>query len=172
MKEILKKARVNVEVRDKETGDILFADHNLFVDKGRETIANIFVGTVSIDPTKFACDLGDSSQTPDVTDLDLVGFPPATATLQDTSIAITAGYPIILSGEATGVHFNFEFVNTGFGGDQTIRELGLFYRNAPLFPFRELDGTTGPMLARLKTTLSSIVVGDNRTITIDWKIIF
>jgi len=172
MRDILKYAKANVRITD-EDGKLIFKDSNLFVDSGRKFLADTLKATISgsqINPSLFACDLGDDSTTPSVDQVDLVNY-------ISISIAVdTPTYPADLSGEPTGIHFRFTFNNTGFGGDQTIREVGLFYRPdsivAPLFPFRGTPANAGYMLARMKTTASSIVVGDTRTITIDWKIIF
>jgi hypothetical protein len=168
MRNILKHARANVKITD-ETGTIIFEDHNLFVDSGRAFIANIFQGAVVFNPVALVCDLGSSSSTPSVDELDLVSY------TSPLSIAMAPAYPIALSGEPTGVHFQFIFNNTGLGGDKIIKELGLFYRDSSDDPPRRGSSPAtmvGTMLARLKTTYSSIVVGDTRTITIDWRIIF
>ena len=168
MEEILKYTKVNVCIKD-EDEKILFEDHNLFVDTGRAFIANVLRGAiVAFNPIYFVCDLGGGTTTPVASDLDLVSY---TSLL---SIQInTPSYPIALVGAPTGIHLQFIFNNTGFGGDQTIRELGLFYRaNSNDFPRRGTPVSLDTMLARLKTTLNSIVVGNTRTITIDWKIIF
>jgi len=169
MKDILKYTKVNVKVTDKETDKTLFRGHNLFVTSGRIFIAETFMGTISgnvINPTLFACDLGADAGTPVIDDVDLISYIPT------CSVGVTAGYPAALSGSPTGIHFRFSFVN-GTGGDVTIKELGLFYRpDSASFPQRLTAPEVGTMLARIKTTLSSIVVGDTRTITIDWKIIF
>lgn len=168
MKNILKAARANVTVKDKDTGLILFKDSNLFVDSGRQLIADIFVGSVAFLPTWWVCDLGDNATAPDFDQTDILGY------VSPLSFSSSAGYPIILSGEPTGVNFQFEFTNSG--SDQVIRELGLFYRPNTVtndFPRRHtVTGATGYMVARLKTTYSSVVVGSGRTITIDWKILF
>lgn len=169
MKNIFKYTRANVCIKDKETSRTLFEDSNLFVDSGRNLIANVLRGAVTIIPAFFVCDLGSDDTVSSTSQLDLVSY------TSPLSIAPVAGYPIALTGEPTGVHFQFSFNNISFGGDQVIRELGLFYRvDSDDSPRRGSDPTTmtGTMLARLKTTLNSIVVGDTRTITIDWKIIF
>jgi hypothetical protein len=167
MEEILKYTKVNVCIKD-EDEKILFEDHNLFVDSGRVFIADILRGAISFNPIYFVCDLGTGTTTPVASDTDLVTY------TSPLSIQInTPSYPIALLGTATGIHLQFIFNNTGFGGDQTIRELGLFYRaNSNDFPRRGTPVSLDTMLARLKTTLNSIVVGNTRTITIDWKIIF
>jgi hypothetical protein len=178
MEKILKYTKANVRVTD-ETGAILFEDHNLFVDSGRALIAQIFMGTSPYGPgfdyTKIVCDLGNNSTPPAIDNIDLAMISPPFSAYPIASIGIYAGYPVPLSGEPTGVHFQFRYTASG---DQTIKELGLFYRpyvvGSPTFPERG-DNTalyTGTMITRLKTTLSSIVVGNGRIITIDWKIIF
>ncbi len=170
MKELLKYTRANVRVIDTESGCLLFTDSNLFVDSGRAWIADAFRNAIAgggfIDASKFACDLGNNSQTPAVTDLDLVGTILA-------SVAIVGGVPTALSAQPTGLNFQFAYVNSS-GGDIVIKELGLFYRNIASYPARGAVPATdyGTMLARLRTTLSSITVGNTRTITVDWKIIF
>jgi len=165
MKNVLKHAKANVSIRDKETGELLFNKSNLFVDAGRALIAGLFLGTIGIDKTKYACDFGDDATTPAVNDVDLVNY-------IDVSVGINEpSYPMALSGEGTGVHFQFEY---SAAGDTTIRELGLFHRpTSASFPaaVRGVDDV-GDMLARLVTTYGSIFVGTGRTITIDWKIIF
>jgi len=170
MKEILKLARANVYIRDKESGLLIFKDSNLFVDSGRVLIADVLRGAVSMNPIYFVCDLGDDATVPETDDIDLVSY------VSPLSIAVNyPTYPSTIAGEPTGIAFQFEFDNTGYGGDKTIRELGLFYRaNSSNFPLRgDLSSTMiGPMLSRLRTTYSSIVIGDTRTITIDWKILF
>jgi hypothetical protein len=164
MKEILKYSKANVCIKDEE-GKILFADSNLFVDSGRELIAKIFRGDVADAAlsTKIACDLGDDATNSAPDQLDLINF----------TNSLAAGATIVSYPEApTGVHFQFTFTAAG---DTIIRELGLFYRpDSDSFPTRGSDPPTmtGTMIARLKTTLSSITVADTRTITIDWKIIF
>ena len=178
MKEILKYTRANVKVTNEEA--ILFEDHNLFVDSGRALIAQIFMGATPwgfpFDYTSIVCDLGDNASVPSQSDIDLAMITPPFSSYPISSSGLEAGYPIALSGEPTGIHFRFLYTATG--GDKIIRELGLFYRpyviGVPAFPFRGEDPTlyTGTMITRIKTTLSSIVVGDSRTITIDWKIIF
>lgn len=169
MKDLLKYTRANVRITDTKTGCLLFTDSNLFVDTGREFIANTLMNTIEgggfIDRTKYACDFGDSSQTPAVTDTDLIG------TIIG-NVAIEGGGPTVLTGAPTGL--NFQFVYTA-GILITIRELGLFYRPlSDTFPAR---GTipadmTGTLLARLRTTLSAITIVAAQSITINWKIIF
>lgn len=169
MKELLKYTRANVCVTDTESGCLLFTDSNLFVDAGRAWIADAFRNAIAgggfIDASKFACDLGSSSQTPVVTDLDLVGAILA-------SVAIV-GIPTALSAQPTGLNFQFVYTNST-GNDVVIKELGLFYRNIASYPDRGAIPATdyGTMLARLRTTMSSITVGNTRSVTIDWKIIF
>lgn len=169
MKELLKNSRINVQIRDKETGETIFNGHNLFVDQGRAFIADALRAAISgatIQPGYYACDFGDGSTTPTTDDIDLVSF----LTL---SAALVGGYPAAMAGEPTGIHFQFTFTNGG--ADATVRELGLFYRpDTDDYPNRGSDPTNmkGTMLARLKTTSSSIVIGSTRTVTIDWKILF
>lgn len=168
---ILKYAKANVRITD-EDGKLIFKDSNLFLDSGRQFIADTLKATISgssINPSLFACDLGDDSTTPAVDDVDLTNY-------IDISLAVnTPTYPTDLAGEPTGIHFQFTYANTS-GSDITFRELGLFYRPdslvAPLFPYRGTPSNAGYMLAHLKTTASSIVVGDTKSITIDWKILF
>jgi hypothetical protein len=169
MKKILGNAKANVCVADSETRRVLFEDSNLFVDTGRVFVANIFSGITSLIASRFVCDLGNDATLPAIAQIDLLGY------ISPLSIPVnTPTYPTLLSGEPTGVHLQFIFNNTGYGGDKTVRELGLFYRDLPTFPLRGAVPATdfGIMLARLKTTYSSIVVGDTKSITIDWKIIF
>ena len=90
-----------------------------------------------------------------------------------------AGSLFVLGGHALSAAPAYILQETGADigvvgeGDVTIKELGLFYRpDSASFPQRLTAPEVGTMLARIKTTLSSIVVGDTRTITIDWKIIF
>lgn len=168
MKELFKYTRVNVTVKDKETGKLLFEDHNLFVDTGRVFIAQAIRGAISgatINPLAFVCDLGDSGATPVLGDTDL------TSPILDVCLP-TIGSPAAFTGQPTGVIFNFSYTNSG-AIDVTVRELGLFYRvDSNDFPKRGTPSTPGIMLARLKTTLSSIVISVSRTVTIEWKIIF
>lgn len=168
MKELFKYTRVNVRIADKDTGELLFKDHNLFVDTGRVFIAEAIRGTISgatINPAAFVCDLGDSGATPTINDVDL------TSPVLDACLPIV-GSPAALSGQPTGVAFNFVYANAG-ALDVTVREFGLFYRvDSNDFPRRGTPSTPGPMLARLKTTLSSIVISPARSITIEWKILF
>lgn len=172
MKELLKYSRVNVKISDKESKKIIFTGHNLFVDSGRVFIADALRNAISgsvIQSQYYACDLGDNAATPTADDIDLINY------ISPLSVGLVLGYPAALSGEPSGIHFQFEFNNTGFGGDKTIRELGLFYRpDTDDYPRRGSSPTTmlGTMLARLKTTSSSIIIGDTRTVTIDWKILF
>ena len=170
MIKILKSARANVMVKDKETGLLLFRDSNLFVDGGRQLIADVFDGTTAFLPTWWVCDLGDDATATETDQVDLVGY------ISPLSFSSAVGYPTGLAGEPTGVHFQFEFDNTGYSGDQVIKELGLFYRPDTVtddFPRRHTStGATGYMVARLKTSYTSVTVGDGRTITIDWKILF
>lgn len=171
MSGILKYTRVNVQVADRQTGEILFKDHNLFVETGRTFIAQAMKGTISggpITPSYFVCDLGDDATTPTVNDIDLINY------LSPNSIAVnTPTYPADFPGQPTGVHFQFLYTNTT-GLDVTVRELGLFYRpDSDQFPLRHtITAAPGTMLARLKTTLSSIIISNTRSITIDWKVIF
>jgi hypothetical protein len=171
MKEIFKYAKVNVQVTDNATSKIIFEDHNLFVDTGRIFIAQSIKGTISggpITPSYFVCDFGNNATTPTINDIDLASY------LSPNSIAVnTPTYPADFAGQPTGVHFQFLYTNAT-GLDVTIRELGLFYRpDSDQFPLRHsITAAPGTMLARLKTTLSSIVIGNTRTITIDWKVIF
>jgi hypothetical protein len=173
MNELLKYTRVNVRIKDKETQELLFDGHNLFVETGRAFIAETFKGQISggvIQPGAFVCDLGDDGTTPVATDIDLYNYNSA----DELSVGVSPTYPADLAGSPTGIWFRFDFVNNT-GIDQTIRELGLFYRpDSDDFPKRGTSPSTmkGTMLARLKTTSSSLVVGNSRTITIDWKIIF
>jgi len=176
MNEILKYTTVNVVVKDRETGLMLFSDHNLFLDAGRVMIANFFLGSSSLDTTKFSCDFGNDSTTPLPTDLDLGGQAiPSTSWITNASAPVSASYPILLSGTATGIHFLFEYTSAA---ENTVKELGLFYRpntdNNPVVGGRGSDPTTmtGTMIARLRTTFASIVIGSGKTITIEWKIIF
>lgn len=171
MKDILEHSKANVKIFD-GLGNIIFKGSNLFTTSGRQFIADTLKATISgasINPSLFACDLGDDSTTPTTDDVDLTSY-------IDVSIAVnTPAYPADLSGEPTGIHFQFVYTNSS-GSDVTIRELGLFYRPdsivAPLFPYRGTPSNAGYMLARLRTTASSIVVGDTKAITIDWKILF
>jgi len=170
--QILKHARANVQIADKETGEPLYRGHNLFVDSGRALIASIFFGGVLFDRAKLVCDLGEDTTNPVRTQLDLLNY------ISPRSLEAAVGYPIALSGAATGVHFQFILANTvaaGFGvGDILISELGLFYRDtSDDFPRRgSVPATmTGSMLARLKSP-GIITISNTRTITIDWKIIF
>jgi len=168
MKKILERASANVSIKDNETGKILFKGHNLFVDSGRTLIADIFKNAISFNPGFLVCDLGDDATVPDAIQVDLVHY------LSPFSVAITGGYPISIDGEPSGVHFQFGFTNSS-GAPVTIRELGLFYRaNSDAFPFPGSDPVSmrGLMIARLKTTLSSITVSAGSQFTIDWKIIF
>jgi hypothetical protein len=163
---ILKHAKANVKVSDNDN-NTLFEASNLFTDSGRTVIALVIMGALGIDKTKYVCDLGDGTDSPSIIDIDLSNY-------IDVSIAVNEPiYPAQLLGEGTGVHFQFEYSNS-LGSSVTIRELGLFYRpNSDSFPDRNSgDGAPGYLLARLKTTYSSIVVGNGRSITIDWKIIF
>jgi len=165
MNNTLKYAKVNVRVSD-ESGKTLFEDHNLFVDTGRKFIADLLTETIaSFDKTLFACDLGTDSTTPVPGDVDLVVY----AVTAEPGLVAT--YPLAIDGEPSGIWFQFSFESAG---EQTIRELGLFYRpDSDDFPNRHtVTGAPGYMIARLKTTLSSIVVSTGKTITIDWKIIF
>ena len=172
MEKVLKYTKANVCVKDKETGVILFKDSNRFVDSGRELIVNVFIGTVIMNPLYWACDLGDDSEEPDPEDNDLAGYLDITG----NGLGSVGVYPIQLAGEGSGVHFQFEFTNST-GSSQIIRELGLFYRPDPdittTFPVRlPAPASPGYMIARLKTTFSSITVGNGKVLTIDWKIIF
>lgn len=165
---LLNRTLLNVCIFDKKTGDVLYKGHNLFVDSGRKLIADIFTGAVTFDPINFVCDLGSDATNVLPSQLDLLNY------TSPLSFIATNPYPISLSGYASGVDFLFEFNNTGFGGDKTIRELGLFYRaDSDDFPRRGSDPPTmtGVMLARLKTN-GAITVSDTNTITIEWEIIF
>jgi len=174
MDKICKKSRVNVIVRDKETGEVLFEDHNLFVISGRQFLAQLVRGVLSgFGVEYYTCDLAEGSSIPEHEDID-ISFDPSTT----VSAVRSASYPIELSGEPTGVHFRFSYENYEIPARSVvIRELGLFYRPdaGAFFPARDPDdseGTRGIMLARLKTTLNSIVVSEGKALTIDWKIIF
>lgn len=169
MNEILKKTKVNVVMKD--NGRIIFADSNLFLDGGRILIAQMFLGAASIpDKTKYVCDLGNDSTAPAPADTDLYGY------ISDASIQVTSGYPIALAGSLSGISFNFLYTNSG--PDVTIKEIGLFYRSgSDNFPLRGTGypgdrSGVGTLIARLRTTAQSIIVGSGRTITIDWNIIF
>lgn len=166
MKNILKYTKANVRITDKEAGNIIFEDHNLFVDAGRAFIANFFFDPYPFDKSKMVCDLGDNAAAPAVTDLDLGNY------LTGCSVGLTGGVPQVLSGSSTGVLFQFSFPAPA---DKTIKELGLFYRPfSDTFPLRGSDPTTmkGTMIARLKTAGSSITIAAGKTINIEWKIIF
>lgn len=173
MNELLKYTKVNVQITDKETKELLFEGHNLFVESGRAFIADTFKGFISgstINPAFFVCDFGDDATTPLASDVDLYNY----NSTDELSVGITVGYPANIVGSPTGIWFQFEF-NNATGLDQTVRELGLFYRpDSDDFPRRGADPSNmkGVMLARLKTTSASLVVGNSRTITIDWKILF
>jgi len=166
MEELLKNLRANVSIKDKDTNEVLFADSNLFVDSGRVFIANVISGVTILAPTYYVCDFGSGSATPTVADTDLSAFITGLSTPLSGSVTILSGYP-------SGLNFQFIYTNSS-GSDITIRELGLFYRDLPSFPLRGAVPSTdfGVMLARLRTTLSSIIIGNTRSITIDWKIIF
>lgn len=170
MKNVLKYTRVNVRVSD-EAGKVIFEDHNLFTDSGRSFIASLLLGTVSYNMNYFACDFGSSATTPTVSQDDLVSY----ISSPEASTYVTGGYPIAMPGEPTGVHFQFSYTSSNPLGD-TIRELGLFYRpDSDVYPSigRGTGGLyKGIMLARLKTTLSSIAVSSGRTIQVDWEILF
>jgi hypothetical protein len=172
MKKVLGDARANVCIYDKETNELLFTDSNLFVDIGRALIADTFSGTIVLNPTYFACDFGDNAAAPTVDDADLYGYPCAAG--GTINLANAPGYPVPFAGNPTGVHFKFEYTAAI---DTTIRELGLFYRPDPditdSYPARHsVTGDQGYLVARLKTTYSSIFIGTGKTITVDWKIIF
>jgi hypothetical protein len=170
MEKVLEHSRANVSIKDKETGVILFKDSNLFVDVGRALIRDVFIGAATASPlntTFWVCDLGNDAGLPTVTQANLLNY-------INASVAVKGGYPIALSGEGTGAHFQFDY--TASGGDKTIRELGLFYRTDVVtndWPNpHDTTGAVGYMVARLITTRNSITVGSGKTITIDWKIIF
>lgn len=164
--DICKFSKVNVSVRSNDR--IIYADSNLFVDTGRILIAQTFSGAVIFDASKFVCDLGDDATTPTVSDTDIL------SPITSANIAVNfPSYPAILVGSASGVQYQFIYTNPG--ADMVVRELGLFYRpGSDAFPGRGSNPATmtGTMLARLRTTLSSIIIGSGRQITIDWKIIF
>lgn len=171
MKNVLKYTRANVRVSD-EFGQTLFEDHNLFTDSGRAFIAGILLGTIAYNQTFFACDFGSDGTTPTAEQDDLVTY----ISSPEASVYVTSGYPIAMPGYATGVHFQFSYTSANPLGD-TIRELGLFYRpDSDVYPAigrGSVPATMkGTMIARLKTTLSSINVSSGRTITVDWKILF
>lgn len=172
---VLKYSTANVCVTYKDSGEMLFRDHNLFTDSGRALVANIFTVTPALspafDPSKIVCDLGDNSTTVNRTDLDLGMIPDPFTTLPLASVQLSGTYSIPLSGASSGVHFSFDYTASG---SKNISELGLFYRpSSDSFPDRGSVPETmrGTMLARLKSP-GVITVADTRTITIDWKIIF
>lgn len=168
MEELFKYTRANVRINNKDTEELLFADHNLFVDTGRVFIAQALRGVISggtINPAAFVCDLGSGGATPTTNDVDLV------TPILDACLPVI-GTPAAFAGQPTGIIFNFSYTNGG-ALDVTLRELGLFYRvDSNDFPRRGSPPAPGPMLARLKTTLSSIVISPARSITIEWKILF
>lgn len=174
MNKICNKTSVNVRVSDAETNETLFEDHNLFVTTGRVFLSQLIRGVLSgFGVEYYSCDLAEGSAVPVSDDIDVTYDSSTTV-----SAVRSASYPIELSGEPTGVHFRFTYTNNESPSrNVVIRELGLFYRPdaGAYFPARDpsdSDATKGTMLARLKTTLNSIVVSNAKAVTIDWKIIF
>jgi hypothetical protein len=165
MRDILKKAFTNVKIRDHEN-KIILDQSNLFVQLGRELIRDVLAGAVAIDNTKYVVEVGSSTQVPAEGDTDLI------APFLDPNQVYTNSYIINVVGN-TEIDFVFTYTN-GTGGLVTFSELGLFYR--PLGPDPDVTPddrvNKGVLLARLKTTYTSISVGAGKQITITWKIIF
>lgn len=165
MRDILKKIFANVEIKNGDN-KVLLNQSNLFVEVGRGLIRDIFKGDVSIDNTKYVVEFGTSTQIPAEADTDIITpFP-------DPNQVYTNSYTINAVG-TTEIDFVFTYTN-GTGGNVTFTEMGLFYR--PLGPDPDVTpddrANIGVLMARLKTTFTSITIGNGKNVTITWKIIF
>lgn len=165
MRDILKKVFTNVEIKN-ENGKILLKQSNLFVASGRTLIRDVLKGDVVINNTKYVVEFGSSSQIPAESDTDIITpFP-------DPNQVYTSTYTINAVG-TTEIDFVFTYTNST-GGDVTFTEMGLFYR--PLGPDPDVTPNDrvniGSLMARLKTTFTSITIGNGKNVTITWKIIF
>jgi len=161
MRDLLKKVFTNVEIKD-EDGKVLLNQSNLFVESGRGLIRDILKGDVTLDVTKFVLEFGDSSQVPAEADVDIVTpFNPVISQDLPTKTAVST----------TEIDFAFAYTS---GAGVTFKEMGLFYRpaGAPSDGGVPPRADSGVLLARLKTTYTSITIGAAKTVTITWKIIF
>ncbi len=162
MRDIFGRAFTNVKIRDHENKTIL-DQSNLFVRDGRAFIRDILAGTAAIDYTKYVVEMGTSAQIPAEADSDIIApFPNPNEVYTGFTTPSPLGF--------TEIDFVFVYTN-GTGGSVTFRELGLFHR--PLGPSPGVARVDkGTLLARLKTTYTSITIGDTKQVTITWKIIF
>jgi len=167
MRDILKKIFTNVEVKDDEE-KFLLVQSNLFVRTGRAIIRDVLAGVYSIDNSKYVVEFGSGLLVPAEGDIDITPFAPAIYTPNATNTTYTTN--II---DATEIDFIFTYTNST-GSSVTFSELGLFYR--PLGPSPDSTPAdrvnVGILMARLKTTFTTITIGAGRNITITWKIIF
>lgn len=165
MRDILKKVFANVEIKD-EDGKILLNQSNLFVEVGRGLIRDVLKGDVVIDNTKYVAEFGSSTQVPTEADTDII------TPFADPNQVYTNSYTINAVAP-TEIDFVFTYTNAT-GGNVTFTEMGLFYR--PLGPDPDITpddrAHKGDLMARLKTTFTSITIGSGKNVTITWKIIF
>jgi len=165
MRDLLKKVFANVEIKDKDE-NILISQSNLFVEVGRKLVRDVLAGTVVIDNTKYVIEFGTSSQVSAELDTDLI------APFPDPTQPYSNSYSISSIG-TTEIDFIFSFTNST-GGSITFSEMGLFYR--PLGPDPDVTpddrANIGELMARLKTSFTSITIGSGKNITITWKFIF
>jgi len=165
MKDILKKVFINVEIKD-ENNKVILNQSNLFVEVGRELIRDVLAGIESIDNTKYVLEVGTSTQVSAESNTDII------SPFTDPNQAYTNSY-VINSIGITQIDFVFTYTNST-GGDVTFAEMGLFYR--PLGPDPDVTPddrvNIGVLLARLKTTYTSITIGNGKSVTITWSIIF
>lgn len=160
MKNILKKVFVNVSIKG-ENNILLDERSNLFVETGRGLIRDALSEDVTIDNTKYVVEFGSSTQTPLESDVDII--------TPISPVVYTNDYTISTVG-TTEIDFSFTYENTSELA-LSFSELGLFYRPAGPDPgVGRADA--GVLLARLKSTYTSITVGPTKTISIIWKIIF
>jgi hypothetical protein len=160
MRDIFKNIFANVLIRD-DLRKVLLNQSNLFVETGRGFVRDLLAGDITLDNTKYVVEFGASTQVPAQSDTDLI-TPLSPVALTNTYVISDVG--------VTEIDFAFDYQNST-GGDVTFAEIGLFYRPVDYDPGPGRVNA-GTMLARLKSTYTSITIGDGRTISLTWKIIF
>lgn len=148
-------------VKIKEGKKILLEESNLFVTQGRSFIRDLLASAIVFDGTKYVVEFGGSTAIPSQVDEDLL--------LPLSPVVYTNSYDLTTVDD-TELDLAFTFTNDTLSPVQ-LSELGLFYRpNGPDPGVGRVD--KGYLIARLKTTYTSLVIGVGKTVTITWKIIF
>jgi hypothetical protein len=172
MGSIVKNIVINVEVVDKETGRVLFTEHNLFTNLGkkflRDVFGGVFVVAFSSSVPMYAVELGNplvAVNPPSYGDTNI-----QTPISPALNIPLYLASPVDLSASSFEIQLNFQYTNNTLASID-FRELGLFYRPGPSYPAPSAT-FDNILLARLRTTYNKVTIGVGRTVAITWKILF